>query len=445
MPKNLDGGGVFRENQNHCNMTGTRLAQWPGQLGNLAVCATALLVANSSLGQAIIAPPPVPLAEPPPQVQRPPLDQSEVPTTVAPVRANEPLLEWGPLSFRPHFLYRFIYGDGIPAAPGEQRKTAIHEIYPGLLIGIGQRWHLDYTPGLRYYSSQEFEDSLDHTVSLTGTARYEDWEFGLTQGYATSSQPLIETGAQTDQENFNTGLTAARQLNSELSLELGVSQAFRFVGEDAAVGQLSDSRTWSTMNWLNRRFSEQFGAALGLGFAYDDVGIGSDMTSEQLQGRINWRPGDKLTLTLSGGADLRQFLDSGADTVVNPIYALSAQYQLFEPTTLTLSGARTVSASYFADQLTEATTISLAVRQRVLTHFFIDLGGGYGNSSYSSTTAIGDVNRDDDHFFFDARLGVELLRRGTIALFYRHTENSSNETLYDVSSDQFGVEIGYRF
>jgi hypothetical protein len=39
---------------------------------------------------------------------------------------EQPLLQWGPVGFYPHFLYRFLYGDGVPAQPGEHFATDIN-------------------------------------------------------------------------------------------------------------------------------------------------------------------------------------------------------------------------------------------------------------------------------------------------------------------------------
>lgn len=57
--------------------------------------------------------------------------------------------QWGVWDFHPHLLYRFIYGDGIPAGPTNHYKTIIQEISPGLLLNMGDHWLLDYTPTFR--------------------------------------------------------------------------------------------------------------------------------------------------------------------------------------------------------------------------------------------------------------------------------------------------------
>ena len=55
------------------------------------------------------------------------------------------------------------------------------------------------------------------------------------------------------------------------------------------------------------------------------------------------------------------------------------------------------------------------------------------------------VTREDTSYSYNVRLSTSFLQRGTIGIFYQHTRNSSDLADYTFSSDQTGVEIGYRF
>src|SRR6266853_1552784 len=150
------------------------------------------------MAQEVLAPPPPDYSGIPPALRTTGTNQpGEIPPLAPPV-ADQPLLQLGPIQFRPHFLYRFLYGDGISARPGQQPKTAIHELYPGMFLRLGNYWNLDYTPILRFYSNNHFRDTTDHSVALNGATIYDDWTFGFSQSYASSSQPLVSTAAQTD-------------------------------------------------------------------------------------------------------------------------------------------------------------------------------------------------------------------------------------------------------
>ena len=353
--------------------------------------------------------------------------------------AGRNLFQWGPVHLRPHLDYRFLYGDGIHAQPNQATTTVIHTISPGLLFDIGRHWSLDYTPSLRYYSSDRFRDTTDHSVTLDGRTSYLDWILGLAHNSSLISDPLIETGRQTDQETHSTALSATHLLNSKMSLDLGLNQNFR------SAEQFTSSRAWSTMDWLNYQFWPRFGAGIGAGFGYIDVNAGSDMTYEQYQGRLSWQPVNKISLAVNGGVEDRQFLDSDAPDLINPIFGTSITYRLFEQTILSLSANRAVSVSYFRNQAFEKTALTAGLQQRLFGKLHLGVQGGCSTTEYVATSDRLSVNRSDDYTYVGAQLSCAFLKKGTIGIFFQHSENTSNESGFGYSSDQGGVRIGYHF
>ncbi len=401
--------------------------------------------------QSVLAPPPLDFSG---TNQNPQLQQGRLAGTSvlsAPPEApvpEEPLLRWGPVDFHPHFLYRFLYGDGIPAQANEKITTAIHEVYPGILFQVGNHWQLDYTPSLHYYSNSRFRDTTDQSVALNGATTYQNWTLGLAQRYATTSQPLIETGVQTDMEMYNTALSAAYHLNSKASLEVALSQDFQSVGQSSP--STLDYKQWSTMDWLNYQFWPKLGAALGVGAGYVDVSVGSAMSFEQLQGRISWLVADKLSAQVSGGFDDRQFLDVNEPDSISPLFAASIIYQAFEATTVSLSAARSVMNSYVIEfgQVVENTEINGRFQQRLFKKLLFDLTGGYRIMSYQASFLGLALNREDHYTYVNVRLSVPFFKRGTAGVFYQAGDNTSTPSAasrFDLSSKQVGFDLGYRF
>jgi len=390
-------------------------------------------------------PPPAYAREPAPA---PPLGgtrQVYAPSAV-PLPAVPPLFRWGPLAFQSHLRYRFSYSDGLNASPGRQTKTAINELYPGIVLQWGSLWALDYTPIYRFYSSRAFRDTLDHSVTLNGGTTYEDWTFGFSQSYASSSEPLIETGSQTDQQTLSTRLSADYQISSKASLELGVSQNLRLVDQSSGGEELNSHNSWSTTDWLNYQFSPGLGAAIGGGFDYNDSSSSSDITSEQIQGRITWRVIRKLRLMMSGGVNSMQFLGSGASDLLSPVFSLSVQYSPSEATTFSVSAYSAVRPSYYQDQVTESTSISAGLHQRLLGRIYLDLSGGYGNSTYhASTTAPVSSRSDYDTTSFSASLTTSFLKRGSASVFCSVNHNSSGASTYDYTTHAIGFQLSYSY
>lgn len=403
---------------------------------------------TSAFGQSIIAPPPPAYSG---SVVADPLAEREPGETDADILettlyGGAGALQWGIAHLHPRFLYRLVYGTGLQSGPGQEESSFIHEVTPGMFLKLGKHWMLDYAPTLRFYTVKDMENTVNHNVILSGGASYRDWSFSLAQMYSSTSDPMVQTASQTDEQRYVTDLGAVWTLNDQLALQLGLNQSLRYLDQSAAItGLLTDSKTWSTTDWLRYMWAPGLSTGIGVGLGYDDVSVGSDMMFEQALAQVSWRVQRRLTLSISGGGEFRQYLDSEASPSVNPILNANASYALFEHTQLNLGASHTTSPSYFESQTTETTQISAGIRQRVLGILEFTLDGGYRSYSYASTEASGAVLREDDGFFFTARVSRPIFKKGTVALMYSHSENSSSTGGYDYSSEQVALELGYKF
>lgn len=346
-------------------------------------------------------------------------------------------MSWGIITFHPHVSYQMVYGSGLLSGPGREENSFQHTLSPGMTFNIGPRWRLDYTPSLKFYSSEGYEDTLDHAVSLNGSAVSAGWLFTLGHAYRSSSDALIETASQTSQDTHSTGLGASRSLTDTTTLELGLAQSLRFA-ED-----YTDSYTWSTTDWLDKQLRPNFAVAVGINAAYHLLDPGTDMTSERLLGRVRGRALTKLGYSVEGGVEFRQFLDSDAPMKVSPTVNGSLSYQVFEPTTIGVFAAHDIGTSYYTDQFTETTRVGGSLSQRLLGKIHLSVSGGYSFMKYSSTLASDTVVREDETPNFQAGLSTRFLRRGSVSVFYSWSQNASGLAGYSYDSNQIGFQLGY--
>ena len=409
------------------------------------VCLGVAVVAGAQ-AQPVIAPPPqpeLPKATAPPQAVAKTAEGEEgavrEETGLGVVRQflRDPLT-WGPVHVHPRAAYRFLYGNGISYARGFDSTTAIHEIDPGVLFNLGDRWHLDYAPSLRFYSNDHFRDTLNHRVNFGGGVGGDEWSFGLSQSYGQSEESLVETATQTEQETYSTLLSARRSLGAKLGMEFDVSQNLRFAP------RFTDAMTWSGNGWLDYKVDPRISVGIGPGGGYMQMSRGSDMTFESVQARVSGRLSQKLSFQVSGGVDIRQFLGVDLPDSLSPIYSGTLGYAPFEHTTLSLTASRTVDASYYADQITENTSVSVAVQQRLLKRLSLSVSGGYHLGDYAMSAPGLAVSRRDEYLSLHTRLGTALGKRGGFAVFYQISRNNSNASGYGFTSSQVGAEISYR-
>jgi hypothetical protein len=353
--------------------------------------------------------------------------------------------QWGPVSFHPSLSYQFLYGTGIQSSPGTNSATIVQTISPNFLFEVGSHWTLDYSPSWTFYSSSQFQNSLDHTAALSWGTSYEDWVLGFSQGYTRSDTPLIETGAQTEQENYSTAINASYQFNTKMSLDMGVSQNFSLASNSGSSANLQNSRVWSTMEWLNYEFWPRLNAGIGAGGGYVNVDSGPDQAFEQVSGRVNWRATDKTSFQISAGFEDSQALIAGASDIISPTFSASIQYQPFEQTKLSLNASRATGVSYFVGQNTESTSLTAGLNQRLLRKFYLGLSGEYTTTDYLASTSGASTGRTDESYSFNASLSRSLSKRATASVSYSYSNSRSSDSRFTFSSNQISVQVGYQF
>jgi hypothetical protein len=363
------------------------------------------------------------------------------------------LFEWGPTAVYPHLLYEVTYGDGIQGQPGVNSTTFVNTVAPGVLFKLGNHWTLDYTPSLAFYSNPIFRDTTDQNVSLNGGTVYGDWTLNLTQSYIDTTQPLVETGTQVEQQAYATALNAALQMGSKTTLQLGVNQNFRFTQG------LNNIHEWMTQDWYNYQIQPQLNVAIGAAFGYDQMSLGSDMPYEQGLARIIFQPGTKLRLLLIGGGEDRQFVRPFAPSEVTPIFQVLATYQITDRTLLTVSGSRSVVPSLEANQVNVITLASVAVREKIIGSAYGELSAGYTGETYTGivpgplpkyyfgnppTTPLAET-RSDSRTYAKISLTTVIHNRLTASIFYLFTVNSSSQSNFKYTGNQGGLELVYRY
>jgi hypothetical protein len=407
----------------------------------LALVLFFLVVCTSpAFAQSVLAP----IAPSEPDLQYQPQPGQPATQLIATARANADVptfLLWGPVTAHPRASYQFVSVTGLQYTPGSATNTTIQTLSPGILLELGTHWTLDYQASWNVYSSRQFKDTLDHILNLFGSTAYENWSFNFAQGFSRSSQPLIETGRQTQQDQYSTGVVVRDQITRQVMLETIANQSLLYTTD------FNDTKEWSLLEWLHFQFSPQLDTALGIGPGYVEVNNGSDMNYYKLLGQIDWRPGTKLSLHLDGGLDHRRLRTATARYTDNPIANASMAYKIFEQTTLTIGATRTVTPSYFANQFQKSLTWNAGINQRLLGRLNLSLSTGYRKSNYEQTdpTTATTSARDDNNHWYDAGLSTAVFQRGSVSIFYRYSKNTSNESVYSFSSDQYGAQFLYRY
>jgi hypothetical protein len=160
---------------------------------------------------------------------------------------------------------------------------------------------------------------------------------------------------------------------------------------------------------------------------------------------LNYNATAKITLSASGGVEFRQFgSDSGNN--ISPVYDLTASYQPFDGTSLSLTGSRhTTNSASLAGQDFSETTINFSLSQRLLQRFFFGFAVGYTNSDYFSTVSGGSATRNDNFFYIDPSVDFNVTRFWTFGAYYVHREDSSSLSSFSFTNNQVGLRTKLTF
>ena len=391
--------------------------------------------ASTTFAQSVITPlQPNPLTATTDQTQSP-----GKPVGAPTANASATDLRWGPIDFHPHVSYRYLYGNGIQASPGNTKKTEVHNFSPGLFANLRARWTVDFTPTWTYYSSSAFRDTVNQVGQINWATKYEVWTLSAAQTYSKSDSPLVETGSQTKQTSYTTNFNAAIAFNSRYALETNLTQSLNFTEAHSNV------RTWSVRDMLHRRISSRLDTALGIDYSYTAVDRTPDMASLQFLGNLTWRVIDQLNMSLMAGLENREIYAKPTTSKQNPVYSASIQFIPVATTQLGFTASRSSSASFLDGQIMESTRYGFTLNQRLLKRLQFSASLSHQESKYTATSTSTTAGRADKIDSLNLGLNTTFLTRLRTGLTYQYNRNTSNVPGFTFASNQIGVDVGYTF
>lgn len=345
------------------------------------------------------------------------------------------------------------YSGGLQFAPGHSDASWINVFSPSLVLDLGSHWVLTYGPTVTWYSQPGFGDTIGQSLGLTGATTYKEWAFSLAETYAHSSTPLVETGAQTSQDDYGTSIGVSRQIGSDLSWQLSLSQNIR-----DAEGFGSDN-SWLANNSLEYAILPQVAIGPSVLASYYQTGGPSDMASESYEAEVFLTPGSRLQVSFSGGVSVSQFVNANAPNMVEPVFSGAIGYKLTESTSVSLNASRTIAPSFFAGLTTVSTQIGGSISHTIYRNLNLSVSGGYGLEQYTQITPeppprfwVGPVPqralatlRVDTVKYISATLSWPIGQHLNASVFVSKAENKSSQDNFTFSSLQEGISLNYNY
>lgn len=362
----------------------------------------------------------------------------------------------GIFDVHPHFGVDLRYDNNIFLRSSGEEDDFISTLSPGLSLTLGDYRDraenfliLDYTPSGILHLNHDELNSLDHRVQIAAQYRFPKLTLGFTQLIEAISENRIlpddrtnlEAGNRVERQRYITVLTGRTDLATKMSLDLSATQAISEF-DDAT---LFDNREWSTLNWINYNYSPKTSFGLGVGLGYIDINNNPNQVYEQLLGRMQFQPVEKIKLELSAGMDARQSEGDSRDRFT-PIFRFTGIYNISDARAVYFEAYRRVASSISVqNQQYTATGFSMGVRQRIYQKFFASLGVGYEQVDYEGVVSNVTATRSDNYIFVRPGVEYEINDHWKAGVYYLYRNNDSNQGPASFEDHQIGFELTMRF
>ena len=400
-------------------------------------------------------------AEPGPISSEPPLPAGEIsrPSREVQVETNaNPVNE----NFR-RFRYnlgvtvREVYDDNINISSTNRVSDFFTVIEPGIHLGFGDSaggfnyLTFDYVASAYFFAEQTERDTVEHLIHLAAQHDFGRLVLGLSQDVRILGGTSISSLSNTTGVQANTDVGGPSRVNIYTT---AINASYDLTGKLFLSGQISyalydyetliSSRQASANLFINYVYSPKLVIGLGAtGGVNSSDGPTSNETFEQMNVRANYIVSGKISLSVSGGLEFRQF---GGGNSISPVYEIAGTYRPFENTAITIAGSRrTVSSASLAGQDYTDTNISLTFSQRLFSRVNLSLGVGYQNLDYLSATTGASTARNDNYFYIEPSIDFDITRYWSIGCYYLYRQDSSTLALFSFYDNQFGVRTSLTF
>lgn len=305
--------------------------------------------------------------------------------------------------------------------------------------GEGAFIRFAYKPSAVFYSKNSSENRVDHQAAMTAgwrgkvtTVTYD----GVIQKLADAT---ADTGQQTDRLEYGNEIRVGWVPREKITLEAAVGNK----DVDYVNPVLFDNSRFYGEAALRYAYSPKTELSLAYQPGYLKVDGASKQLTHQVTAGIEWKPREKINVSLQAGAERRK-TENGADT--NPVLEGRIEWTPRQGTSFFVSGYQRQEASAFsAGQNYGLKGFTAGVSQRVGENWTLKVEGGQEEAKYTQVAGSGSAGRKDRIWFVRPSLGYSFNKNLDLEIFYRAADNSSTSKDFGYADRMTGLQLNYKF
>ena len=305
--------------------------------------------------------------------------------------------------------------------------------------GEGAFIKVAYRPTGVVYGKNNADNRIDHQAAITAGWRGKVTELTYTGAAQKLGDATAETGRQTDRVEFENEIRLAWLPREKVTLEVaaGNKQA------DYADPTLYDSS--KTYGEVAVRYAYSPKTRVGLVYQIGRFKVdgSSDQNTQQLTADIDWKPREKIDIKLEAGAEHRKVEHQ---TQVTPVVKGRVEWTPREGTNVYVTGYQRQEASaFYAGQNYNVKGATAGVSQRIRGNWSARLEGGVEKAAYTRVSGSGASGRKDRIWFIRPAIEYKISDALNVSIFYRASDNSSNDEDFGYAQRMAGIELNYKF
>ena len=335
------------------------------------------------------------------------------------------------------------YDSNILLTPDDEISSLAAQVEPSIGWTAGERdkaWvRLAYEGAAIVYFSSQDDSRIDNRFLVEGGVKSKSVEVAYSARWARLGSPSADTGAQNTRLEWGASASATYSPKGKLS--------YRIFADRQAIEQIDadffDFFQSSGGIAAQYRYSSKTELEVVYQLGRVDVDDSGTQTFQRLGVQALWRPRSKLSLSLQGGFEHR---DYRVGTGFEPYLSARVDWTPRAKTAFYLEAYRRVEASAVQEgENFIQGGFRAGVSQRFRDGWSAGFDFGYETADYFGVTASPDSGRDDTLYFIRPSVRYALSEDSQLIFLYQWSKNDSSDPEFGFNNHQLAASFSYRF
>ena len=335
------------------------------------------------------------------------------------------------------------YDDNIFQNAEDEISSIVVQLEPSISWTVGKKdetWvSIAYEGSAVAYLSQSDDNRIDHRIEVEGAVKRDKVSLAYTARWARLGNPSADIGGTSDRNEWDGRIAAIYRPKGKLSYEIFAE----FSADDQIDPAFFDFFESSAGIAARYHYSPKTEVEVAYRLGQVDVDGSGEQTFHQFGGEFFWQPRSKLTISLEGGLEYRDYVSgSGLD----PYLSARITWNPRKKTSFFFEAYRREDASAtFEGENIDVTGFRLGASQVLRGGWTAGVEVGRETLDYFGVTGLPETGREDTIIFFRPTLRYSISEDAALTFLYQWSQNDSNDPAFGFDNNQFGVSVNYRF